>query len=145
LGKYLVSLTDGTAAAVPEHQRPEEMLAMVKKHGSDFAPHQGSIKPPSGAEVYLITGTTGSFGSYLLAELLQLPTTTKFYALNRPGSIPMVERQQQAFVQRGMDTALLKSKALVLLEVNLSLSTLSLDPEVFLSLQEEVTCIIHNG
>jgi hypothetical protein len=145
LGKWLARLIDGTAAAVPEDQRPDEMLAMVKKHSSDFISHQGSVKSPSGAEVYLVTGTTGSFGSYLLAALLRLPTTTKVYALNRPGSTPLAERQQEAFVERGLDATLLKSKALVLLEGNLTLSTLNIDPEVFITLQQEVTCIIHNG
>lgn len=48
----------------------------------------------------VITGTTGCFGSHLLAQLLQTPDVARVYALNRQSSgdvLALQERQRDAF------------------------------------------------
>ncbi len=86
-----------------------QMRSLLAKYSADFpaahwtqtAATGGRTGPGcvSGGTV-VITGTTGCFGSHLLAQLLQSPDVARVYALNRQSSgdvVALQERQRDAF------------------------------------------------
>jgi thioester reductase-like protein len=101
-------------------------------------------RSPSG-EVILLTGSTGFLGSHLLATLLQTSTVSRVYAINRPSSVSLQDRQVAAFRKSDLSSDLLKSPKLVLLEGDLSKVRLGLDENVYNEIVARVTCVIHNG
>lgn len=64
------------------------------------------------AVAVLLTGSTGAVGSHILALLLADPDIGKVYTLNRPASVSY-DRQQVAFIERGLDPWLLEDQKLV--------------------------------
>lgn len=108
-------------------------------------------------EVILLTGSTGSLGAALLAQLLASSTTKRVYALVRKSSPTVkdgptmdyiLERQCSTFVRAGFDANALDSALqigkLLFVSDDLSHSNLKLDsPGLLESMREEVTCILH--
>jgi hypothetical protein len=83
------------------------------------------------SRTFLITGTTGALGSQLLAILLLSPDVRHVFALNRAGKgSSLGERQLDAFRSREIDTEILSSDKLTLLEGSLASSGLGLEGEV---------------
>lgn len=77
--------------------------------------------------VVLITGSTGSIGSFLLADLLISPLVRRVYALNRiSGNESSRLRQEAAFKDRGLDVSLLQSSKCKFLETDMSQDKLGL-------------------
>lgn len=83
--------------------------------------------------VALLTGSTGSLGSFLLESLLKDTSVSKVYAYNRPsrGGVRILDRQTEAFEDRMLDTALLSSERLVFVEGDSALEHLGLEPDVY--------------
>lgn len=96
-------------------------------------------------EVILLTGSTGSLGTYLLHSLLVYPRVKRVYALNqkREGR-SLASRQSQAFSDRGLDPQVLDDSRLILMEVDLAKDYLGLAPVLYDELKT-VTTIIHNA
>lgn len=104
----------------PENLSIVDMLDMVTKYSQNFKAHQGSI-PISTKDVVVITGSTGSIGAYVLAELIASPKVARVYALNRRSySSNLFHRQKEALLLRGLDPVLAESPKLVLLEADLA-------------------------
>ena len=88
-------------------------------------------------EVVLVTGTTGALGCYLLAELVRRPEIRIVYAINRvrPGgndhTKSLAERQKKALYERGLDSKIIHSEKVVLLEADLSLLRFGLADDVY--------------
>jgi hypothetical protein len=98
--------------------------------------------------IVLLTGTTGSLGSFLLDSLLRDDRVLKVYAYNRPGKKSPKERQMAAFTDRGLDITLLNSPKLVFVDgvlhqENLGVST-DLYDEVSLHLVHELLYSQHS-
>ena len=89
--------------------------------------------PPPHDDVVLITGTTGLFGSNLLAQFLQCPKVARVYALNRRKSRPgsMVSRQAALLQASGLDPAIAHHPKLTFLEADASRSHLGVPPEQY--------------
>jgi len=104
--------------------RGKELQALVDKYTEGFPSYlalNGSAYPVPHGNVYLLTGTTGSLGSNMLAQLLEAPAVTRVYAFNRPSnSATLRARQVSAFKQRGLNTDLLSSEKLVYVEGDLN-------------------------
>jgi len=84
--------------------------------------------------VVVLTGSTGSLGSYLLASLLQREDVSVIYAFNRPSkgsTLPIQRRQSSRFEDRGLDVTLLQSEKLVYVENDTSHDYLGLDVELY--------------
>ena len=83
--------------------------------------------------VVLLTGSTGSLGSYLLESLLSNAVVRKVYAYNRSSrtSGSNFDRQKDAFVDPGLDSALLCSEKLVFVEGDSALPKLGLQDGLF--------------
>ncbi len=111
------------------------MEELVQKYTCDFpsrrppAPATASANSPPG-EFILLTGTTGRFGSYLLAQLLARPDVSRIYALNRGPQETIHERQHRSFEEMGLEPGLLNSQKVVLLG--------GYTPSLHLGLQKEL-------
>ncbi|KAF8215633.1 hypothetical protein K438DRAFT_1799007 [Mycena galopus ATCC 62051] len=112
--------------------------------GKHVALSNGTVAFSSGT-VILLTGSTGGLGSHLLETLLSLSSIQRVYAFNRGSRIPISERQKEAFVDRALDATLLSSEKLVYLEGDTSKADLGLPPDVWTTLRDTVTVIIHNA
>jgi thioester reductase-like protein/aryl carrier-like protein len=94
-------------------------------------------EPP---KTFVLTGSTGSLGSYILDRLLRSATVEKILCLNRAGG--NAERQARLHKTRGLRTDFSKVQ---FLEVDLSEKHFGLEDETYQSLQEQTTHIIHNA
>ncbi|KAK0463111.1 uncharacterized protein EV420DRAFT_1618923 [Desarmillaria tabescens] len=112
------------------------MLDMARKYSTDF---------PISREVVLLTGSTGAFGSYILDALLRSDDVIKVYALNRSGPSGSLQRQTDAFIERGLDSDILTSSKVVFVDCDLAANLFGLDYSVYHELIENITCVIHNA
>ena len=144
LAIFMTEFSNRSKGVSPEkmvESKVKEMEALVSKYGEDFLQHK-STGVVNGAEsqgdVALLTGSTGGLGSALLANLLSSSDFTRVYALNRRATKPLPARQQTAFEERGLDTSLLRSEKLTLLEGDTAKENLGLDKHTY----DEVCAII---
>ncbi|KAI1324121.1 NAD(P)-binding protein [Xylariaceae sp. FL0255] len=97
-------------------------------------------------QVVILTGSTGSLGSYVLSSLLPRPTTKRIFCLNRSSS--PLETQISSFRSRGLaDTALYDEERLKFLQVEPSAYHFGfgLPDDEYALLINEATHIIHNA
>jgi hypothetical protein len=110
----------------------QEMLSMVKIYSQSFPKHHPSVATPS-EDVVMVTGTTGGFGSVLLAQLVASNDVTRVFAVNRkdPNGATLSNRQAASLERQGLDPAIVFSSKVTLVEADLSMSALGLASEVF--------------
>ncbi|KAF8312105.1 acetyl-CoA synthetase-like protein [Clavulina sp. PMI_390] len=141
--------SSATTQTADSHVR--EMTALVNKYATGFASSSSTIPITPSAratkETVLITGTTGSLGSYLLAQAIQDKNVQFIWAINRAEksgqSLPM--RQHSSFEEKGLDTNLLHHEKLRLVEGNLSEPLLGLTEGLYRAIVNTTTVIIHNA
>ncbi|KAI6914630.1 acetyl-CoA synthetase-like protein [Hortaea werneckii] len=90
--------------------------------------------------VVVLTGSTGSLGSYILDNLLRNPKVDKVFCLNRSSNA--MEKQKQNNESRGLTQDFSKAE---FLQVNLAQAELNLDKEKYTMLRMQATHIIHNA
>jgi thioester reductase-like protein len=90
----------------------------------------------------LLTGSTGSLGSYLLAELLNDPKVGKVYCLNRSSNAG--EKQEKSFREKGLSTTSFANKV-HFIQCDLSRSYLGVGISNYLLLSQQITHILHNA
>ncbi|KAK0190677.1 hypothetical protein F5146DRAFT_564151 [Armillaria mellea] len=142
LAKFLVAVAQETPISGADAPSPvDAMHQMVQKYLKDFpailAEKRSCALPLGVDKVVLVTGTTGSLGSHILANLVLDKTVKHIYAVNRPGAVPVTKRQQQTFADHGLEVDMEK---VTMLEADLSVETLVLD-----QIKNTVTHIIHNA
>ncbi|KAJ8503287.1 hypothetical protein ONZ45_g10992 [Pleurotus djamor] len=105
----------------------QNMTDMVETYSANFPARrtQSSAETSTSGvgEVFLVTGTTGSLGASLLADILKASSTSKVFALNRPGrgTSTLVERQTTALKTIGLDPSdVMSSSRLVLVEADMA-------------------------
>ncbi|KAJ9348646.1 putative NRPS-like enzyme [Paecilomyces variotii] len=100
-------------------------------------------RPKADSSTVLLTGSTGSLGSYLLTTLLQSPNTSKVICLNR--SADGEKRQRASHNARGLPVAWDggEKRRAEFLTADLSRPDLGLGDEKYNQLLSEVTVIIH--
>ncbi|KAJ3726812.1 male sterility protein-domain-containing protein [Lentinula raphanica] len=127
----------------------ESIEAMVSKYstgldGNNDSP--SSHKPRTVNETVLLTGSTGNLGCYILASLLLIPNVQRVYTFNRRSATQnILERHRAHFAEKGLDVALLSSPKLVHLEGDIALPSLDLQEGAIITLQRDVTSIIHTA
>ncbi|KAJ6472500.1 putative aminoadipate reductase [Mycena sanguinolenta] len=143
LAAYIARSVSGASADALDSKRVVE--SMIEKHTTQLtgvapAPYAGS------EQVVLLTGSTGSLGSQVLATLLKDERVKKVYALNRPSSSQdFVQRHMGKFSDRGLDVELLKSPKLHFIEGKTDGKNLGLNAGVYDEIRNSVTLIIHNA
>ena len=121
-------------------EKIREMEALVSQLSAGFVPLPA--KGPSQRDTLgsvVVTGTTGSLGAHVLAQLLEDSGFRKVYALIRPGSgeAGPKERQISAFEHRGLDVSLLESSRFVAADCALDKPLLGMDNGLY----EEVSLL----
>ena len=91
------------------------------------------------SEIIMLTGSTGTLGSYLLDSLLKSPKVKKIYCLDRAAS---AERQAEINASRGLCTDFENSKV-EFFKVHLTAPSFGLDEPIFGKIANTVTRIIH--
>lgn len=128
----------GNASSQPSlESRGFAMRTMVKKYTSSvFSIHSGQGDAVTDGDVVLVTGTTGSIGSHLLAELVQSPDVSRIYAVNRPSTSDatsdLVGRQQKSLLEKGLVPGdILASDKVRLVEADLSVSGFGISQSLY--------------
>ncbi|KAL8732298.1 MAG: hypothetical protein Q9166_002870 [cf. Caloplaca sp. 2 TL-2023] len=103
-----------------------------------------SPKPRSPGDIVrvLLTGSTGSLGSYILGNLLENPKVSHIYCLNR--SANSEKRQQASNLARGISTGW-SSDRVTFLHGDLAQEYLGLAIHTYKALLDNVTHIMHNA
>ena len=121
-----------------------DVLNMVARYSKGFASHTGTEPLPS-HDVVLVTGTTGTIGSNVLAQLVANAKIGKVYALNREASTPLDTRQRIVLSDRGLDPSIVDSPKVALLEGTLSRPKLGLTDDLYEQIRTSTTHVIHIG
>ncbi|KAJ6611012.1 hypothetical protein B0H10DRAFT_1953401 [Mycena sp. CBHHK59/15] len=107
---------------------------MVSTYISGLAPAVVSRRKANDPVVVVLTSSTGNLGSHVLVSLLNDDKVTKVYAFNRPSSPvgpTLAERHRIIFDDRGLDTALLASPKLTLVEGQIDWKNLGVKPDLY--------------
>ncbi|PSR74016.1 hypothetical protein PHLCEN_2v10200 [Hermanssonia centrifuga] len=144
---YLTSnKRQGTSPSDRIHQLRSVAEEYVRKV-ADLRPAPSTGDPRKdqsiGRKVVLLTGSTGSLGSAMLAELVMSADVSKVYALNRRGTRSLRSRQEEGLRRLGVRLGDDWQK-IVLLEGDLASDRFGLDKETYLGLTD-VSHVIHNA
>lgn len=107
--------------------------SMLDKYDYKWTSREVSLEVGSGTtkERVVVTGTTGSLGSYLLAILLESNSVETIWALNRKSKQGLTARQKESLEDKMLDPSLLGSTKLVMLEADLEDAMLGLREDVY--------------
>ena len=122
------------------------MSSILAAHAQDL-PISGRdlIPPPTAARnTVILTGSTGSIGSYLLDSLLNDVSIAKIYCFNRKHQESNNERQHGIMEASGLTTNFPASRV-VFVEVDLGKSRFGLSQGTYSELLRSTTHIIHNA
>ena len=122
----------------------DDVLEMMAQYSKEFAPHTGTNPLPS-HDVVFVTGTTGTIGSNVLAQLVADVKVGRVYCFNRQGSTPLDVRQRTALEDRGLDPSIVDSPRVVLLEGTISQPKLGLADDLYEEVRTSITHVIHIG
>ena len=123
------------------------MMALLEKYNKkleELAPVNTlrRAERPEG-QVVVLTGSTGSLGSYILASLLTRGDVRKVFCLNRNGD---VKAQSASFKTRGLPASLVDDgDRAVFFQVKPMEEKLGLSKEAYALIAQEATCIVHNA
>lgn len=119
----------------------EERQQMFEKYAKDFPfTVSGTSDFDSETQISVIlTGSTGSMGSYMLDDLVALPHVSRIYALNR--AVNGEERQRGASDSHGLNTDFSKVR---FFKTDMSQPRFGLEQEKYDELLSNTTHIIHN-
>ncbi|KAK0478796.1 putative aminoadipate reductase [Armillaria novae-zelandiae] len=112
----------------------------------DSAISMGSEEEDQGLEasVVLLTGSTGSLGTHVLARLISSSNVQAIYCLNRASTqTTLKQRQQSMFKTQGLDITLLDSPRVFLVEGNMAEERFGLEDHLFRRMLTSVNVIIH--
>lgn len=146
LAAFITSSQQGPAmssAAPPPQTREAQMSELLSILSSDLPINARAISLPAPAvpKCVLLTGSTGSLGSYLLDGLLRDRAISRVFCLNR--SSDANDRQMAAHKSRGLTTDL--SRATFVLAKDLSAPYLSVEESTYREMLSGVTHVIHNA
>lgn len=137
LARMLRALT--CTAPAPAGTREDRIKDMALKYTSSVS----GLGRTSGA-VVLLTGSTGSLGSFLLAQLAALPSVARVICLNRRSSRDLAQRQKQALERGGIVIPPPHWAKVVVLEADLKTAGFGLPDAVYDTLKA-ATHIVHNA
>ncbi|UKZ82971.1 putative NRPS-like protein biosynthetic cluster [Trichoderma virens FT-333] len=138
-----VSHPEGQDASVSYHaQQIREMQDMVSKYTQDLPERNDSRTDPNDVDqTVILTGSTGSLGSYILDQLIASPRVSKVYALNR-GNDGGFSRQQIVSASRSLSLDFSKVE---FLGVDLSKPKFGLEASKYTELLSTTDRILHNA
>lgn len=127
-----------------DEQQQQAMKTIWKKYTQNLTKATPNRPDPSNNnQTVILTGSTGMLGSYLLDLMARNPRVAKVICLNRATDGGRTQ-QTKAFVDRGLDTSTLASKA-EFHHADLSQPRLGLQEAVYARLQATADRVIHNA
>lgn len=134
------SLTDIGISAAPKIEA-EKMQDIFEKSLDTLTPAQNNKKiVPRRSISVLLTGSTGSLGSYILSSLASNPAVETIFCLNRSDDAQM--RQKKSFEDKGL---VFNADKTTYLQYNISTHDLGLEQKIYESLAQSVTHVIHSA
>lgn len=146
LSRFVNKVINGGEANgfVDEESRAEKIESLVKKYTADIPVQQLDVlNPPPDAHTVILTGSTGSLGSYLLNALLDDPATAKVYCLNR--SADAAPRQQKSFLEKGLPWDARRAAKVEFLQASFGAEKFGLEDSKYDEMLQSVDTIIHNA
>ncbi|KAL9094756.1 MAG: hypothetical protein Q9165_003027 [Trypethelium subeluteriae] len=142
-------------AKVDHGPRTAEAESLVQKYANGWASSkllhfkakkQANGRAPDHGAVVLVTGTTGSLGSHIVQKLAENPTVAQVVCINRESiSVPALKRQQDAFLERGIQLTPGARAKLRVFGTDTAKSQLGLPLHEYNWLLQNGTHIIHNA
>lgn len=143
----LAELLRGTLtgeSAVAQASRSDKIAGLVSKYTENLPKRPQSLSPQiPGTSTVILTGSTGSLGTYILHSLLNSKAVAKVYCFNRSDA---AIRQKEGFETKGLDASLLKNLEKVeFLQVSFGDPHFGLPDAKYNKLLDSVDMIIHNA
>lgn len=125
------------------YQQTQELtIEYLKKAKNDF-PVASNTYNNEKEKVIMLTGVTGSLGSFMLRDLLKDPSVKKVYAIIRGKQEQLMNRLVDAFESRSLDTSLLNTGRVEVLPMRFNDPFLGFGEEKYHQLKDEVTIVQH--
>ncbi|KAI7906054.1 uncharacterized protein BX663DRAFT_428813 [Cokeromyces recurvatus] len=124
------------------HETQELAKNYIKKAKADF-PFAKNDYSDKRDKVILLTGATGSLGSFMLRDLLENKEVKKVYCCVRGQAEKLFERLIESFESRDLNVTLLKTDRVEVLPMNFNEPFLGFSEEKYNQLKEEVTIVQH--
>ncbi|KAI5926545.1 hypothetical protein F4810DRAFT_725180 [Camillea tinctor] len=146
-----VSLSEMLSRAENSNESGEKRIndltvELLKKYDAEIQKLPRSIsmqtRSMNDVETCILTGSSGSLGSYILSSLLSRNDVKKVYCLNRNAD---AKSHAASFKARGLPELHANNSRVVFLQVKSSDPKLGLSDDVYDSLVQETTSIIHNA
>lgn len=132
----------GSAEAEFSAQQVKAMEDIVAKYTSNLPKRNDAQKDPNeNDQIVILTGSTGSLGSYMLDQLINSPRVSKVYALNR-GADGGRSRQEDINANRTLTKDFSKVE---FLGSDLSKPNFGLDAAKYAEMLSSVDRIVHNA
>lgn len=128
--------------------RRKVVTEYMDKYTAGFSvpsPSPSAIAPSTNEKVILVTGGSGSLGSYLVYHLAQLPDVSKVVCLNRENRVEPEIRQQKAMRGKGIRFPEALKHKLVVLQTDSAKPLLGLEKSQYDNLTGSVTHLIHQA
>ncbi|KAJ5784570.1 acetyl-CoA synthetase-like protein [Penicillium pulvis] len=140
LAEFAYTLVSSSSAAAVTDETAA-CRALVDKYTQNLpSPIPNKPGPADEGQVLIITGTTGTIGSYLLDIALANPHVRHVFCLNRAADGQA--RQTEASISRGLSTDFTRAE---FLQVDLAEPTLGLTADIYDRLAREADRVIHNA
>ncbi|KAI1504530.1 hypothetical protein F5X99DRAFT_371308 [Biscogniauxia marginata] len=148
-------MAEALAALVAENGRFDEIVSstsheqqveeLVAKFESELPRSNKNKHVPAGCtkQTIILTGSTGSLGSYILSSLLARKDVKKVYCLNRSENAR--EKQENLLKSRSLPDLSTQDGRVVFIQARLSEPKLGLSEDQYSILAKETTSIIHNA
>ncbi|KAL4966026.1 putative NRPS-like enzyme [Aspergillus stella-maris] len=144
LAQFLVGILTGQSVTETV-SRVDRINNMIFKYADSFPQHSPETvqRPQSGPQTVIVTGSTGSLGTYLLNTLVNNSNVKKVYCFNRSDA---ASRQTSSFKEKGLDASALEDVNKVeFLRVSFGEKHFGLPDNKYRELLSTVTLIIHNA
>ncbi|RYP15960.1 hypothetical protein DL765_005400 [Monosporascus sp. GIB2] len=133
-------LVEGKTREQSTESDEQKMQTLYDVHAANMPVSARRAEMPANGLVILLTGSTGSLGSYILDSLLKDPRVSRVYCLNRgPRSL---ERQKRSQATKGLQALPERVRCL---DADLSSPYFGLSLPDYKRLLREVTHVIHNA
>ncbi|KAI1488349.1 hypothetical protein F5X96DRAFT_646066 [Biscogniauxia mediterranea] len=129
-----------------EHRINDLMVELLEKYNAEIQKLPRGIsaqtREKSNIKTCILTGSSGSLGSYILSSLLSRGDVKKVFCLNRKTD---AQAQSTSFKIRGLPELSVDDGRVVFLQVKPTEPKLELSDDTYDSLVQETTSIIHNA
>ncbi|GAQ47677.1 acetyl-CoA synthetase-like protein [Aspergillus tubingensis] len=125
--------------------RPEKLNSLIEKYTNNLPIQDFTLEQTANtqtAHTVILTGSTGSLGTYLLRTLLEDPSVAKVYCFNRSDA---QSKQETIFQQKGLHITPASLEKVEYLTVSFSDPHFGLPLPKYNALLTTVTTIIHNA